>query len=753
MYGLKPRPKATPAEQPRLGLKSFRNGGPIRGPGTGTSDSIQTTMPEGSYVMPADSSLALGHENLMQMGNSQSGVPVAVSNGEHELPPEQVHAIGVQALDQIKAATHQPVGGLPGQQPQEPQRYFANGGQVGGFGLLRRATGGVVSEDERQRQNTGVAGAPGVQRTGSSYSDAPRAPAAQQSTQPAAPQQAPANNAPRGFGIQRSGNSFSDAPKPAAAEPRLGMPSWEGRQSFPATHQRAAAPAPQTPTTSLADQIPNETRLKAPVTQPAGASALGAQAQADRQAVGGVVNKVKGWGADAGAAVADAATMIPRGLAGAYDSAVIRPMRAAGFNAAYLSPALTPAGADVSSPTPFSDLRSQAKQSAEQTQAVSTAAPQAPAANSNARGLGPLREPQLGLQNIDQQANRAIGFPSIEGLGSPAATARAAQQGTEVALGAYRHGRGQYSDDPNGMNLPRGLGSPSTTAQAAAEAGAYRGNGRGLPGYTAPAGAAAAEQPSGFGFGGTMVVDAGPFSAEQRASRERRMDMNHARWAAQDLQRFGRGVSGRSAAGVMTAGLGNVGEERRQNARIAAEQATGETEREARRQLAVAQEAGQNQRAALAQAGANQRDADANAVQRERLGLERDGQAYEQQRNQPALEREQAIAGLQQELLAEGTAEKRRGQIAERLRTLTGQQDGSDWRVQVTPQTKNADGSTTEGSVIRYNQRSGQVERVEGAEQIADAPANPKDRVVGRTYRGGNGTVATWNGKQWSVMP
>ncbi|MDH5857798.1 hypothetical protein [Lampropedia aestuarii] len=349
--------------------------------------------------MPADSSQALGHENLMQMGNSQSKVPVAVSNGEHELPPEQVHAIGVQALDQMKAATHRPVGGLHMQPPQEPQRYFANGGQVGGFGILRRATGGVVSEEERQRQNVGVAGAPGVQRTGSSYSDAPRAPAAQQSAQPAAPQQAPANNTARGFGIQRSGNSFSDAPKPAAAEPRLGMPSWEGRQSFPATHQRAAAPASQTPTTSLADQIPNETRLKAPASQPAASPALGAQAQADRQAVGGVVNKVRGWGADAGAAVADAATMIPRGLAGAYDSAVIRPMRAAGFNAAYLSPALTPTGADVSSPTPFTDVRNQTKQAEAQAQATASTG-----ANTEPKGL---------RFNNDQLANNMLGINGI----------------------------------------------------------------------------------------------------------------------------------------------------------------------------------------------------------------------------------------------------------------------------------------------------------------------------------------------------
>lgn len=46
----------------------------------------------------------------------------------------------------------------------------------------------------------------------------------------------------------------------------------------------------------------------------------------------------------------------------------------------------------------------------------------------------------------------------------------------------------------------------------------------------------------------------------------------------------------------------------------------------------------------------------------------------------------------------------------------------SDWRLQVTPSTRAADGSTSEGSVIRYNQRTGQVEKIGGG-QANDARA------------------------------
>lgn len=57
----------------------------------------------------------------------------------------------------------------------------------------------------------------------------------------------------------------------------------------------------------------------------------------------------------AGAAIADVGTLPVRGLAGAYDTAVVRPMRAAGLDAGYISPYLVPEGADVDSMTPFYD--------------------------------------------------------------------------------------------------------------------------------------------------------------------------------------------------------------------------------------------------------------------------------------------------------------------------------------------------------------------------------------------------------------
>lgn len=117
MYGLKKHTKQD-------------KGGMIRGAGTGTSDDIKKNVPAGSYIMPADSTDRLGAKNLKNMG---SPTPVNVSNGEFELSPDQVHSVGVQALDAMKNQTHVPVnqpqlGFKPGQ--NKPELFFANGGDV-----------------------------------------------------------------------------------------------------------------------------------------------------------------------------------------------------------------------------------------------------------------------------------------------------------------------------------------------------------------------------------------------------------------------------------------------------------------------------------------------------------------------------------------------------------------------------------------------------------------------------------------------
>jgi len=65
-------------------------GGMVRGPGTGTSDSIPATVRKGSYILPADTT-----------------EEVALSNGEMNLPPEAVAAVGAAVLNVVRNATHE----------------------------------------------------------------------------------------------------------------------------------------------------------------------------------------------------------------------------------------------------------------------------------------------------------------------------------------------------------------------------------------------------------------------------------------------------------------------------------------------------------------------------------------------------------------------------------------------------------------------------------------------------------------------
>jgi hypothetical protein len=128
----------------------FRAGGLVRGPGTGTSDSVKTSVPEGTYIMPADSTQQIGPEALSAVGfrpgskpkapnipgmgfGPTAQVPVNLSNGEFRLSPEQVHAIGVQVLEGMKAATHTPAGEQgdnDGDDASTRELFFADGGLV-----------------------------------------------------------------------------------------------------------------------------------------------------------------------------------------------------------------------------------------------------------------------------------------------------------------------------------------------------------------------------------------------------------------------------------------------------------------------------------------------------------------------------------------------------------------------------------------------------------------------------------------------
>ena len=104
-----------------------------------------------------------------------------------------------------------------------------------------------------------------------------------------------------------------------------------------------------------------------------------------------------------------------------------------------------------------------------------------------------------------------------------------------------------------------------------------------------------------------------------------------------------------------------------------------------------------------------QRDDAANQIARGRLTLEQIAAGY-QNRASERMDRAQA------ELESAKTPEAQRS-ARERLLALAGKAPENEWKLQVTPPTKYADGSTSDGSVYKWNTQSGETARVDAGQQ------------------------------------
>jgi hypothetical protein len=226
------------AMQRREKEQGLANGGMIRGPGTGTSDSIPDEMEPGTFIMPADSTQALGLDDEAAEGEK---VPVRVSNGEYELPPERVQAIGAAVLDAIKGVTHAPTGqgddeAAEGEQPMalgfkprgEPQQFFNAGGTV------------KTREEQARLQNQTSMYVQGAQAA------AANRPPEQPAATPAAPN-APAPQSDYARQMSAMGNAFADGAswlgKTIVSAPGYGFNKDEQPPSAPTASAAPAAPA------------------------------------------------------------------------------------------------------------------------------------------------------------------------------------------------------------------------------------------------------------------------------------------------------------------------------------------------------------------------------------------------------------------------------------------------------------------------------------------------------------------------------
>jgi hypothetical protein len=119
---------------------SSSDGGPIKGPGSGTSDSVRGRAAPGSYILSADTVRAIGVNKLNKMaeqagvrpgmgGDDGDGVPVRLSNGEYQVPPSVVKFHGEEHFHKLQQRYHRPVA--------DDASGMANGGAIRPRGLPR----------------------------------------------------------------------------------------------------------------------------------------------------------------------------------------------------------------------------------------------------------------------------------------------------------------------------------------------------------------------------------------------------------------------------------------------------------------------------------------------------------------------------------------------------------------------------------------------------------------------------------------
>ncbi|KJA11291.1 hypothetical protein RP29_06080 [Acidovorax temperans] len=129
-------------------------------------------------------------------------------------------------------------------------------------------------------------------------------------------------------------------------------------------------------------------------------------------------------------------------------------------------------------------------------------------------------------------------------------------------------------------------------------------------------------------------------------------------------------------------------------------------------------------------------DADRTAVERGKLSLAKIAAGYDNK----ARER---LDRAQSDLESAKTPEAQRT-ARDRLLALAGKAPQNEWALQVTPTTKNLDGSTTQGSIFRYNKTTGETVRVDEGQ-----PKTAAQFEIGKTYVDGNGRRAVYTAQGW----
>lgn len=675
----------------------FANGGLVRGPGSGTSDDVPDEVPQGTYIMPADSTDAVGVETLESMGaprgfkpGGEKSVPVNLSNGEFKMPPEQVHAVGVQALDQMKNATHKPVRGFaPQAQPEEPRQFFVDGGVVGnevarvgnsysggnvsgGIAVNGHAPGGAVSSTSWTTPAPAPAPAPSPTIVATN-TVAPAAPAASPAPAPAAPMGWAERNAQRSTEVTAS--SIMDSPERRAAQASL-----------------APAPAPASaPVAAGAQPAPQNVGSLPQPRQPV----VGFQPR--RYANGGVV-------LDEGRQSFANGGEVKRLVAG------FMPGTRAVFN---------------ESGKAIGDLASQGRYGAAAGETARAALAYGPAVVDDVVG-GAWRAAAPAVADAGKQflgvGGTSAPAPQEQVAAAPAAQPATAPQTAPVAAAQPDVASPPSAPAPAASAAPRNGGQISAQNMAAADAMAGR----------------QSQAPVGFAPAGV----AAPVLRNSTNDWAARKALENAATSASSITNNG-GKFDRSGPGDSVAMAGY-------KAALATDQASQQAQ--AGLEQTAMRENGGLQREQVQQTGANERSARGFQVDSRRADIEgkRANSEIEARGFQTrALQQQEQ---LREVLTNPNSTPQQKAQAQGALQALSGK--GDSWKAVALQGGTDAQGNKTESILGAVNERTGEMKRMDGQGGAAGqaAPQDASQRRVGTTYTLPNGKLGQWTEKGWLLV-
>ena len=612
-----------------------------------------------------------GAKLAQQQNQAPDSIPGMFKPGEFVLPPDTVHAMGgKQALQSVVDATHTPVQpsfGLKAPRaaqakaaPQmefKPEVFFDNGGAPEDQ-LAKRAP---VSPSNTFPQASPSAGAniyagAGLSRDqlGSSGKLAqvpagiggnPAAPA-RPASQPAAPKP----------------NSFGDA---AAATSNAGVT----QVSAPAMAATAPAAPPKPVQVGMTDAQRADALSQIPTDGPKAPAADGSQGA---------------WrNTEVGRNISNSLAALP-GMGGAGRVASTGGVISKGINA--VSTAANNAGRIANTvPVVGPSLYGASEPAA------------AAAQNPNAAAITPWDHAKLAgaLGGLDKEMAAQSRVDSV--LNKPTSASTGAGEtvaNNGLPTGVYNHGRGQYSDQAEGMGLPAGFTGRPNAQNMAAAANLSASN-------AAPA--AGQAQEGGFGLNVPTVAHSG----NDWAARQRLKNMETSASSIMNTQRWG----GKNA--LQNPAVQNFIDAQR--ADLAAQGKIPDL------QLKTNEINAGLQRTAMAEAGADRRSQGQLALGMQRNLLDAQRINSDERLRAPQIRAAERLEKLQEAFINAKTTQEK-AEIAAQIRAYNGKMEEDRWKAVALQGGTDAQGNKTESLLGAVNERTGEMKRMDGGQKAAPLP-------------------------------